>query len=249
MLQDSLFESQSRQKTRKPLTVVISVAAHVGTIAVLALVPLAQTQAIPMPSLDVSLWAPKVEAAKAPEPIAVEQQPIQTSIPLNPEVLTQPDVIPPTIVIVDEPDTRALRLPMPTRVGVVNDVLSTIVNRQPEAALPGAPPAPLPPPPPPPTVDIKPQRIGGNVQESRLIHQVKPAYPPLAKQARVQGAVVLEAVINKEGTIQSLRVVTGHPLLTGAALDAVQQWRYRPTLLNGEPVEVITTITVTFTFQ
>jgi protein TonB len=61
--------------------------------------------------------------------------------------------------------------------------------------------------------------------------------------------VVLEAVINKEGTIQSLRVVTGHPLLTGAALDAVQQWRYRPTLLNGEPVEVITTITVTFTFQ
>jgi protein TonB len=78
---------------------------------------------------------------------------------------------------------------------------------------------------------------------------VNPIYPPLARQARVQGVVVLEAIITREGTIHSLRVVTGHPILAQAAADAVQQWRYRPTLLNSDPVEVITTITVTFTFQ
>ena len=82
-----------------------------------------------------------------------------------------------------------------------------------------------------------------------LIHQVKPEYPPLAKVTRTQGVVLLDAVIDKEGSIQSLRVISGHPLLNQAALDAVKQWKYRPTLLNGEPVEVSTTITVTFTLQ
>jgi len=82
-----------------------------------------------------------------------------------------------------------------------------------------------------------------------LIHQVKPGYPPLAKVTGTQGVVLLDAVIDKEGSIQSLRVISGHPLLNQAALDAVKQWRYRPTLLNGEPVEVSATITVTFTLQ
>jgi protein TonB len=74
-------------------------------------------------------------------------------------------------------------------------------------------------------------------------------YPPLAKQARIQGVVLLEAVISKDGAIDNLRVISGHPLLTQAAIDAVKQWRYKPTLLNGEPVEVVTTITVNFAFS
>ncbi len=81
-----------------------------------------------------------------------------------------------------------------------------------------------------------------------MISQVRPTYPPLAKQARIQGVVVLEAVIGKDGTIQNLRVITGHPLLIKAAQDAVSQWRYKPTMLNGEPVEVVTTVTVNFAF-
>jgi protein TonB len=79
------------------------------------------------------------------------------------------------------------------------------------------------------------------------VHQVKPNYPPLARQARVQGSVVLQAVISKDGTIQNLRVVSGHPMLVQSALDAVKQWRYKPYFLNGEPVEVETSITVNFT--
>ena len=106
-----------------------------------------------------------------------------------------------------------------------------------------APPPPPPPPPPPARV-----RVGGNVQSANLLTQVKPAYPPLAKQARIQGVVVLEAEISKEGTIDNLKVITGHPLLIQSAIDAVKQWRYKPTLLNGEPVAVVTTITVNFAF-
>jgi protein TonB len=92
-------------------------------------------------------------------------------------------------------------------------------------------------------------RGGGNVIAANLISQVKPVYPPLAKQARIQGVVVLEAEISKEGTIDNLKVITGHPLLIQAAIDAVKQWRYKPTMLNNEPVPVVTTITVNFAFS
>jgi protein TonB len=106
-------------------------------------------------------------------------------------------------------------------------------------AVPPAPPAPAP----------TPQRIrqGGSVQAAMLISQPMPAYPPLARQARIQGNVVLHAIISKDGRVEQLSVISGHPLLIQAALDAVRQWRYRPTLLNNDPVEVDTTITVTFT--
>jgi protein TonB len=87
------------------------------------------------------------------------------------------------------------------------------------------------------------------VQQANLIRQPRPVYPPLAKAARVQGTVKFEAVIAKDGTIQNLKVISGPPLLVNAALEAVKQWQYKPTLLNGEPVEVITTIDVNFTLS
>ena len=88
--------------------------------------------------------------------------------------------------------------------------------------------------------------MGGVVSAARLIYQPKPEYPELARLARTQGAVEFEAIIGKDGSIEELKVVRGHPLLVKAAFEAVQQWRYQPTLLNGEPVEVLTEITVTF---
>jgi protein TonB len=90
-------------------------------------------------------------------------------------------------------------------------------------------------------------RVGGNVQQAMLVSQPRPVYPPAAKLARVQGLVRLNAIIGKDGAIQNLDVVSGHPLLVPAALDAVRNWVYKTTLLNGEPVEVITTIDVNFT--
>jgi len=85
------------------------------------------------------------------------------------------------------------------------------------------------------------------VQPPQLVNKTNPASPPLARQVRIQGTVKLEGVIGKDGTVQELKVVSGHPLLIQAALDAVRNWRYRPTMLNGQPVEVITTIDVNFT--
>ena len=87
------------------------------------------------------------------------------------------------------------------------------------------------------------------MQRANLVRQVRPVYPPLARQARIQGTVKLTAIIAKDGTIQKLEVLGGHPLLIPSALAAVKQWRYRPTLLNGQPVEVVTQVDVNFTLS
>jgi protein TonB len=89
-------------------------------------------------------------------------------------------------------------------------------------------------------------RLSEPVIEAQLISRVEPQYPPLAIQTRTEGTVRLHAIISREGRITSLDVLSGHPFLVKAALDAVRQWRYRPTMLNGEPVEVETFITVIF---
>ena len=87
------------------------------------------------------------------------------------------------------------------------------------------------------------------MMEGNLIYRVQPQYPPLARQARVQGSVILRAVITRDGKIANLQVVSGHPLLVQSAMDAVLQWRYRPYYLNNEPVEVETQVTVNFTLS
>jgi TonB family protein len=92
-------------------------------------------------------------------------------------------------------------------------------------------------------------RVGGNVQHTMLVEQPRPVYPPLAKQAKIQGVVRLDAIIARDGTVASLTVISGHPLLVPAALSAVKEWVYKTTLLNGEPVEVQTTIDVNFTLS
>jgi len=89
-------------------------------------------------------------------------------------------------------------------------------------------------------------RISQGVTAGLLIHRVEPPYPPLARAARLQGNVVLKAIIDKQGMIQDLQLISGHPMLVPTAIEAVKQWRYRPYLLNGQPVEVETTITVIF---
>ena len=95
----------------------------------------------------------------------------------------------------------------------------------------------------------EPLKVGGNVQAANLLKKITPAYPALAKSARIQGTVRFTAIIGKDGTIQNLQLVSGHPMLVQSATEAVKQWVYKPTLLNGEPVEVITQIDVNFTLS
>jgi len=128
--------------------------------------------------------------------------------------------------------------------GVPGGVIGGIIGSVPTAAPP-------PPPPPEKPKPVTPSRIrvGGAVTAANIAKMVRPTYPPLAKQARIQGTVRFNAIIAKDGTIQNLTVVTGHPLLIPSATEAVRQWIYKPTQLNGEPVEVQTQIDVNFTLS
>jgi protein TonB len=250
MLEDALFESQGRNKKRNPITVAVSILAHVAAVGGLVLIPLLQTQALTLPPIDTSLLAPRIERPPS-IPVFVKGHAAPASHTNADAVLfTEPISIPRVIATVDEPLTSDFpNLPIGNVPGV-GRFLNNLTSTGHEIGVPQPPPVTPPtPPPPPPAVDTRPIRKGGEVVAANLIYQVKPVYPPLAIKTRVQGVVVLEAVISKEGTISSLRVVSGHQLLTQAAIDAVKQWRYRATLLNNEPVDVITTVTVTFTLQ
>jgi len=92
-------------------------------------------------------------------------------------------------------------------------------------------------------------RVSQGVTQGLLIRKIQPNYPPLARQARIQGSVLLQAEISKDGTIENLHLISGHPMLAPAAIEAVKQWKYKPYILNGEPVEVETQITVNFTLS
>jgi protein TonB len=164
--------------------------------------------------------------------------------------LMAPKTIPKDIANIKEEE-----LPPPSSSGVVGGVVGGVPGGAPGGVLGGVLGGiPTAAPPPPPVKDVKPTtpqriRVGGNVQQANLIRKVTPLYPPLAKQARIQGVVRFTAIIGKDGTIQNLQLVSGHPLLVEAAKQAVSQWQYKPTLLNGDPVEVVTTIEVNFTLS
>lgn len=102
------------------------------------------------------------------------------------------------------------------------------------------------PPPPPSAPGVLRIHRGGEVESARIVFGPKPDYPPLARMARIQGSVHLEAVISRDGTIEHLAVISGPPLLVKAAMDTVARWRYQPTRLNGQPVEVVTDVVVNF---
>jgi len=248
MLEDSLLESQYRRKSGKPATVTVSVIAHIVAVVILIVVPLIQIQAITIPPIDQSLLAPKFDRLRPIDVFVVKPRIQKVIADTEPNVLTALESIPRGIAYVDEPKVPDVGFVPSLSGSDIRDLLRNMIDPAIEPARP-TDPGPPPPPPPTPVVKAEPIRQGGVVQAANLIYQVKPEYPPLARAARIQGVVVMEAVISREGSIETLRVVSGHPLLNQAALDAVKQWKYRPTLLNGEPVEVITTVTVMFSFQ
>lgn len=100
-----------------------------------------------------------------------------------------------------------------------------------------------------PKTPEKPRPVGGDVQAAKIIRKVIPVYPELAKRARVSGTVRLVGVIGKDGAVEQLQVISGNPLLVGSAVEAVRQWIYRPTMLDGAAVEVIAPIDVIFTLS
>lgn len=203
------------------------------------LYPLIYTQGLPKAQLMTSLAAPP-PPPPPPPPAPPAPKVIIHKVSLQ-DIMKAPTVIPKTIKVVkDQPE--------PPQAGVVGGVPGGVPGGAADGVL-GSVLGGGPPPPPPPPKAKAPTRIhvGGQVEAAKLIFGPHPEYPQLAKMARIQGVVRLEALISKDGTIQDLKVLSGHPLLVKSAIDAVSRWRYQPTLLNGEPVEVATEIDVNFT--
>ncbi len=216
-------------------------------IGVMILYPLIYTSALPKAQLMTFLSAPPPPPPPPPPPAAAAPAPRIIHRVSMEDIMRAPTVIPKTVAQVkDEPE------PPPSAVGVVGGVPGGVPGGQMGGILGGVlggvmSSAPPPPPPPPKPHVTQRIRVGGQVEGARLIFGPKPEYPPLAKMARIQGEVRLDALISKDGTIQNLKVISGHPLLVSAAMAAVQRWRYQPTLLNGDAVEVATEIDVNFT--
>lgn len=246
MFEQSLIEE--RNKTQKASSIMISFITQIALVGVLVVIPLIYFEAIPMATLSTGLVAPPPPPPPPPPPAPVVKVVKTPPRQIQNNVLTAPKVIPKDIAIIKEeelpPVSAGVTGGVPGGVpgGVGGGVLGGVLSGIPSAA---------PPPPPPKEKPATPQRIrvGGNVQAAKLVRQPKPLYPQLAKQARIQGVVKFTAVIGKDGAIQNLQLVSGHPLLVQAAQDAVKQWVYQPTTLNGEPVEVITQIDVNFTLS
>jgi protein TonB len=239
-------------QTRKSASVFVSFIVQVALITVAVLIPLIFTDSLPKTQLTSFLVAPPPPPPPPPPPAAAPVKVVKV-IPrqFDANRLMAPKTIPKEIANIKEEELPPMAgtpgvvggVPGGVPGGAAGGVLGGLIGSIPSAA-----------PPPPPVkaeklVTPKSIRVGGNVQAAKLIRQPKPAYPPLAKQARIQGTVRFNAVIGKDGTIQNLTLVSGHPLLIPSAQDAVRQWVYQPTTLNGEPVEVVTTIDVNFTLS
>jgi protein TonB len=249
MFEDSLLESGGRfKKQRNPWATALSFTIEIAVVALLVLVPMIYTEALPVKGLEVFIMptAPTRSADPAPEHTAAVHDPKPTASNFTDGVLVVPPSMPIHAAhIVDDPQDFQVGPVGNTRdncpgcipttgTGANNQAVTDVLRSVPKPIMPTIKP---------------PQPVSGGVMEGLLIRKVTPVYPALARAARVQGTVTLAATISREGTIQNLTVTSGHPMLARAAVDAVQQWRYRPYLLNNQPVDVETTVTVNFTLN
>jgi periplasmic protein TonB len=243
MFEDSLIESGGKLKTKRGWTTTLSFAFQVILVGILVLIPLLFTEALPKTQLMTFLVAPPPPPPPPPPPAAAIKvvKQVQTDI-VNGQLRT-PTKIPEKVQMIKEDEAPP---PVMSASGVVGGVPGGVPGGQMGGVIGGiissAPMVPK---------IATPQRVrvSQGVTQGLLLRKIQPAYPPLARQARIQGPVVLQAEIGKDGSIQNLRLISGHPMLAPAAIEAIKQWKYKPYILNGEPVEVETTITFNFTLS
>ncbi len=241
MFEDSLVESSGTLRERNPWTAALSFGIQLLIAGALVLLPLWHTDALPWRQMVAVVNAPVPPPPSAPvspdRPRSVTLRPAPAEGPLR-----VPSFIPKRVEMVRDELAHAdggappdwAGIPGGIGSGVPNSVINNIVQGIPAIPKVAAP---------------SKVRVSSGVAQGLLVHQVKPAYPPIAMRARIQGTVVLQAMIANDGTVKDLRVISGHPLLVQAALNAVQLWRYKPYLLNDQPVEVDTLVVVNFTLE
>jgi protein TonB len=245
MFEDSLIESGGRLKTKRGATTAISFVLQILLVGVLVLIPLIFTEALPKQQLMTFLVAPPPPPPPPPPPAAAPVKIVKqiqsdlvngqlrtpTKIPQKVQMIKEDEAPPP------EMSTGGVVGGVPGGVpgGQMGGVIGGIISSTPVAVPKVATPQRV--------------RVSLGVSQGLLVKRVQPNYPPLARQARIQGTVLLQAEISKDGTIENLRLISGHPMLAPAAIEAVKQWRYRPYMLNGEPVAVETQVQVNFTLS
>ena len=208
----------------RTVTLTLSIVAHVFAACALIIAPLFATDTLPEPRTATEFIRVVPLAIPTPPPARLDRAP---RIVANPDA---PPIVTPDGIHAEEP------------VEPVNDVLesdrSAIVIGSGDVPIGDLVPSPPSPPP--------PVRVGGEIRPPQKVADAAPAYPPIARAAHVEGIVILEAVIGENGGVRDVRVLRSIPLLDAAAIDAVRQWRFTPTLLNGQPVPIVMTVTVAF---
>jgi len=245
VFEDSLFATNGHRSPQRGVAAVLSFGVQAVFLSALVLIPLFYTDAIPLGALKsyVEIPAPPGQRSQPPPQQARRPtQPHQSNME-NGQIVV-PIVIPPHAAILHEDPSDVAPAPSGdyiigatgpgggNRNAMFRDLMAS--NMHPVAPVPM-------------NIQTRPTPVSKGVIEGLLISRITPVYPKIAILTHQQGTVLLHAIIGRDGTIQNLQVISGPPLLIKAALDAVERWRYRPYLLNNEPVEVETQITVNFT--
>ncbi len=249
-----LLDSTAESKKHRGWSTLTSLILQASLIGIMVLIPLWFTDTLPKQQLLTYLVAPPPPPPPPPAPAAAPQAAATRAVRVDSELfenggLRAPTRVPQRVAMITEEEAPPPAfgsggvvggVPGGVPGGELGGVIGGIVNATnttayfPKIAKPEVP---------------KVLRITTGVSEGMLVNRVAPDYPKLAREARIQGTVVLDAIIGKDGTIQNLHVISGHPMLVPAAIEAVRQWRYRPYMLNHEPVDIETQILVSFTLN
>jgi protein TonB len=237
LFEDLIDSDRVAHRTQQSKTLPISLTLHLLAAAVIVIVPLLAADQLPEPASAVKAFF--VEPMSAPPPPPPPPPPAPR--PVNaPKIIPKPVETTQFVAPVEVP--QEIKPEEGLDLGVDGGVVGGVEGGVPGGVVGGVVGG-LPDAPPPPQQAV---RVGGQIKEPKKLKNVSPTYPDIAKQARVQGVVILECTISPQGKVTQVNVLRGIPLLDQAAIDAVKQWVYTPTLLNGVPVPVIMTVTVNF---
>ena len=244
-LNSALLENSTTRKKSTIWDYLISLTVHTVLLATMILVPLYFTDAIDLKQFSTTFLVAPPPPPPPPPPVtqAIVKAPKVTVKLLQSGKLVAPSAIPKQVAMLKEEEMAP-----DAGVGVVGGVPGGVPGGQAGGViggiLSGTPRAYIPPA--PSSMPKAPIRVGGRVMAPRAIFSPEPLYPPLAKQARISGDVVIDSVIDVNGNIVEMQVLSGHPLLVPAAMDALKRWKYQPTILNDEPVPVQLVVTIKF---
>ncbi len=237
MFEDSTFESTGRIKTRSRRWMIATFTINGSIVLALILIPLVFPAALPRQVIQFLMVAPAAPTPQAPRPMREQPHASRDLSEIRDGQLIAPTNIPPIIKIMTGPEApyASTALTMEPGPGVPGADENPFGNRRTVAIVHPD--------------NTGPVRVSSMVVEGLIVRKTIPQYPPIPKAMGIHGTVVLQATISKSGTIENLRVISGPGMLQQAALDAVKTWRYKPYMLNEQPVEVETTVNVVFSIS